>query len=76
MLQRRNIIQDPIGLDGGINPYSYVKNPLRFVDPFGLSSDCLWKPADIKNPKNWNGCEDFALWVQEHMGGEYCKNQT
>ncbi|EEE6745565.1 hypothetical protein CBJ05_004756 [Salmonella enterica subsp. enterica serovar Westhampton] len=69
MLQRRNIIQDPIGLDGGINPYSYVKNPLRFVDPFGLSSDCLWKPADIKNPKNWNGCEDFALWGQEHMGG-------
>ncbi|HCQ0477227.1 TPA: DUF4150 domain-containing protein [Escherichia coli] len=28
---------DPSGLDGGINPYGYVHNPLGWADPFGLA---------------------------------------
>lgn len=31
------ISQDPIGLDGGIQPYGYVYDPLTWCDPLGLS---------------------------------------
>jgi hypothetical protein len=27
---------DPIGIDGGINPYAYTNDPLGKIDPFGL----------------------------------------
>ncbi|WBS02106.1 DUF6531 domain-containing protein [Pseudoduganella sp. SL102] len=33
----RFISLDPIGLDGGINAFAYVKNPLSWIDPLGLS---------------------------------------
>jgi RHS repeat-associated protein len=33
----RFINEDPIGLDGGLNMYDFVKNdPLNYIDPFGL----------------------------------------
>ncbi|MBT2773358.1 hypothetical protein J7J47_14110 [Halomonas sp. ISL-60] len=35
--QGRYISQDPIGLNGGTNLYSYVTNPTGMVDPLGLS---------------------------------------
>ncbi|HCC0890822.1 TPA: RHS repeat protein, partial [Salmonella enterica] len=35
-LQGRYITQDPIGLRGGWNPYTYPLNPLTDIDPLGL----------------------------------------
>ncbi|MCO4961040.1 hypothetical protein M1V49_24780 [Escherichia coli] len=32
------ISADPIGLLGGLNPYSYVQNPFSYIDPLGLSA--------------------------------------
>ena len=36
--QGRYITQEPIGLKGGWNPYTYPLNPVTNVDPLGLSS--------------------------------------
>ncbi|HDS1235307.1 TPA: RHS domain-containing protein [Pluralibacter gergoviae] len=33
----RFTVQDPIGLEGGLNFYSYAPNPLGWIDPLGLS---------------------------------------
>lgn len=35
----RFIHQDPIGLEGGFNPYAYAPNPVGWVDPLGLTGD-------------------------------------
>ena len=35
---------DPIGLDGGFNLYVYVKSPLTYIDPLGLTG-CSIKPG-------------------------------
>ncbi len=36
----RFISEDPIGLEGGINPYVFAENnPVNFTDPYGLQTD-------------------------------------
>lgn len=35
------ISPDPIGIDGGIEPYSYGPDPLSWVDPLGLSTKSM-----------------------------------
>ncbi|WP_311767892.1 RHS repeat-associated core domain-containing protein, partial [Burkholderia cepacia] len=41
----RFVSKDPIGLDGGINVYQYVPNPVEWIDPFGLSPRCRYSPT-------------------------------
>ncbi len=38
------INRDPIGLLGGGNLYDYPRNPISWVDPFGLQKDCSETP--------------------------------
>ncbi|WP_323859358.1 RHS repeat-associated core domain-containing protein, partial [Xenorhabdus doucetiae] len=46
------ISPDPLNLAGGFNPYSYVHNPSRFIDPYGLSgtSQVVNKPDFYVGP--------------------------
>lgn len=51
--------QDPIGLAGGINLYSYGPNPLGWIDPWGLTSsnsgEVKLNPGEmLGNPKDIN----------------------
>ncbi|ENF1487587.1 RHS domain-containing protein [Salmonella enterica] len=70
--QGRYITQDPIGLEGGWNSYSYVKNnPVNWIDPLGLAhTSGKWKDCG-------KGCririDGDAVGDGRHLHWE-CKN--
>ena len=53
----RYIESDPIGLDGGMNTYSYVVgNPLLAIDTLGLNSSCLADKCPPPEMKKYTKC--------------------
>ncbi len=43
---------DPLNLSGGFNPYSYVHNPVNWIDPLGLTGCSAPKKWDIDSYGN------------------------
>jgi len=53
----RFLSQDPLGLQGGINPYAYAPNPFDYVDLFGLNFGS-GKPPHQATVSVWRPNED------------------
>ncbi|ECF5956697.1 RHS repeat-associated core domain-containing protein [Salmonella enterica subsp. salamae] len=59
--QGRYITQDPIGLAGGTNPYTYPLNPVMNIDPLGLAGNpatathIAYQGMDICTGKPYSG---------------------
>ncbi|HEX4504039.1 MAG TPA: PAAR-like domain-containing protein [Scandinavium sp.] len=58
------ISPDPIGLNGGINLYAYVKNPLTWIDPLGLAGNNILFDSDF-----WKAVGDSAAKTKMRVKG-------
>ncbi|WP_423257803.1 RHS repeat domain-containing protein [Enterobacter asburiae] len=58
----RYLSPDPVGLDGGLNLYSYVPNPLQYIDPLGLcKDDIIFKASKWQGKGDYPGVDDWQL---------------
>jgi len=68
------ISQDPIGLNGGLALYSYVKDTTSWLDEFGLSgkgipfTDSKGLTLEVKNPQDLSHMSEGTLKVMEEEG--------
>ncbi|MER7480525.1 DUF6531 domain-containing protein [Streptomyces sp. NPDC126510] len=61
---------DPLGLAPAPDPYGYVTNPLRQVDPFGLMACDEDTVVLYHGSRNWTG-NDFSLGRSNDLQREY-----
>ena len=62
----RFVSQDPIGLAGGVNLYSYAPNPLNWVDPLGLAAHrgrIQAQGTNLEESVSWN--QDTPLTIED-----------
>lgn len=85
----RYLESDPIGLDGGINTYTYVgNNPISAIDPLGLWRwpDYISVNLNIAIPTPWTGTlvgwsgtvslDRYGDWFWSPLGGGVGKSAT
>ncbi|MFI9826988.1 DUF6531 domain-containing protein [Streptomyces sp. NPDC051913] len=61
---------DPLGLSPAPNPYGYVTNPWRQIDPFGLMSCDEDMVTLYHGSRNWSG-DQFSLGRSNDLQREY-----
>jgi uncharacterized protein RhaS with RHS repeats len=53
------VTQDPIGLAGGFNLFSYAPNPLMWIDPLGLTGEWI-DPREINFSQRTISANNYA----------------
>jgi RHS repeat-associated protein len=67
--------QDPFGLAGGLNLYTYPLNPLNRVDPMGLRGLVLQIKCVPSEPPPFTPCEQRALQRKAELMNEDLQDQ-
>lgn len=65
------LTSDPIGLAGGLNLYSYVPNPLTWIDPLGLAGCDVTRVRHYTNRKGSNAIKESGVIKAQDNGRVY-----